>query len=240
MSEAPRSSALGDGPHGVLLGRTQELGVLTGALVAGGSALILGGKGMGKSALLAAAHRAAIARGLSTGLAAASERSDITLAGLIDSLDAGGTVKAARVRALQARLRRWCFEHPCAIFLDDGDRASGEVLRTVRRIVFETSASVVVAARVGPADPPDRLRRAAYPGSREIRLAPLKPRFARALARIHLGGDPKHENAIIRQSGGVPAAIVEMARRHRDRQYSFQGQISWTLLIADLRMENRI
>lgn len=223
-----------------LIGRDDELAVVRQALVPGGAALIVGGKGMGKSALLVVAHRAALAAGFRAGLAAATERTDATLAHLLGGLGALAGDKSSGARALLGRLVRWCSDHRSAIFLDDADRANAGLLRAVRHVVLETSAAVVVAARTGPADPPDRLRHAIYAGTREVRLGPLSARAARALANGHLGADGSLAAEIVRESGRVPAAIVEMALRHREPQYRFGGRVSWTLLLADLRLENRI
>jgi hypothetical protein len=227
-------------PAATLFGRGAELAMLKAALVPGGSALVLGRAGTGKSALLAAARHAALATGMEAGLTGAVERTDVTLARLLLALGAGRGAKSLGVRALQARLLRWCSEHQLAVFLDDADRASAGLLRTVRRVVLETSACVVVAGRIGPADSPDRLRNAIFPGTREIRLGPLPAAAARALADTHLGTDEALAAEIARESGRIPAAIVEMVRRHREPRYRFGSRTSWALLLADLRVENRI
>jgi hypothetical protein len=224
----------------VLLGRESELELVKEAIAPGGAALILGGKGIGKSALLAAAHRAALAAGSGAGLAAASERTEATLAQLLESLGAPAGPGVLGARALRGRLIRWCSDRRSAIFLDDADRANAGLLRALRHVVLETSTAVVVAARTGPADPPDRLRHAVFAGTREVRLGPLSLRAARALAIAHLGADGPLAAEIVRESGRIPAAIVEMARRHREPRYLFDGRISWALVLADLRVENRI
>lgn len=223
----------------ILFGRDDELSVLKGALAARGSALVLGGKGTGKSALLECAHGAAVAAGLAAGLTAASERTDETLAHLLRALGAAGA-RALGARALRTRLVRWCSDHRSAILLDDADRANVGLLRALRHVVLETSASVIVAARTGPADPPDRLRHAVFPGTREVRLGPLPPGAARALACLHLGANGELAAEIVRESGRMPAAIVEMVRRRHELRYQIGGRTSWTLLLADLRLENRL
>ena len=222
-----------------LVGREAELGQLLAGLVPGGAALLLGGKGVGKSALLEAARDAAIAAGFDAGLAHSTEQAAVSLARLLAALGAGSTPGQA-VGVLQARLVQRCSDRPAALFVDDADRAGPGLLRALRRVVLETRACVFAAARTGPADPPSRLRRALFPGSREVRLGPLPPGPARSLARRWLGAAGGLAVDIARESGGVPAAIVEMARRHRDARYRFGGRVSWALLLADLRIENRI
>jgi len=226
--------------HGAIpeiFGREEELAVLKSVIVPGGAALILGPKGIGKTALLSAAQRVASQAGFATGRAATTDRNDVTLARLLESL---GVPLAARMgsRALERELLRWCDAHHCALFLDDADRANVGLLHTLRRVVLESSACTVAAARTGPADAPDRLRRAVFP-TKEVRLGPLSPAAARSLARA-AGVPPGLVKEVVRRSGRVPVAVVEMARRHRYMRYQIGGRVSWDLLLADLRLSNRL
>jgi len=220
-----------------VFGRERELERLGAAIVPGGSALILGPKGMGKSALLSAARRLAFQGGFATGLAAVTDRNEVTLVRLLESL---GVPAAAHrgTRTLVRALFRWCGTHRCAVFLDDADRGNTGWLHTLRRLALETSASTFVAARTGPADAPDRLRRALLSGT-EVRLGPLSHSAARSLARS-AGVPAELVDEVVRRSAGVPVAIVEMAKRHRCTRYRIGGRIAWDLLLADLRLSNRL
>jgi hypothetical protein len=220
-----------------ILGREEELAVLRSVLVPGGAALILGPKGMGKTALLSAVERLASQAGFTAGHAATADRNDVTLSRLLGSL---GITAEARMgsRALERELLRHCDSHRCAMFLDDADRANAGLLHTLRRVALETSACTIAAARTGPADAPDRLRRAVLAG-KEVRLGPLSLAAARSLARA-AGVPPELVDEVARRSGRVPVAVIEMARRHRYMRYQIGGRVAWDLLLADLRLSNRL
>jgi len=235
MTTVTTSDHLVAGPE--IFGRESELALLRTATVPGGSALIVGSKGMGKSALLLEARRMAALAGFATALAGATDRNDATLTHLLES--SGITdVPRAGTRSLERVLLRWCEAHRCAVFVDDADRANAGLLHTLRRLALETMACTIVAARIGPADAPDRIRRAIVSGT-EVRLGPLARAPARSLARA--AGVPLDlVDEVVRRSGRVPVAIVEMARRHRYMRYQIGGRVAWDLLLADLRLSNRL
>ncbi len=220
------------------LGRESELALLKTALVPGGAALILGGKGIGKSTLLAAARHIASAAGFSTGLISVTDRKIEGLRGLLAALGVPMQPEDERIRILEARLLRWCDAHRCAVLLDEADRADTGMLRTLRRIALQTSACMIVAARTGSGETPDRLRRAVLAG-KEVRLGPLSPAAAQSIA-LREGVPPELVDEVVRRSARVPVAIVEMAHRHQQARYQVGGHVAWDLLLADLRVSNRL
>ena len=180
---------------------------------------LLGGAGLGKSALLAEIGERARAAGLQVVAGRGSEHErDVPYGLIVDALgeDAGapGEVPVAerflRHRAVASRLVGL---GPVAVLLDDlhwADEASLElVLHLLRRPVAVPALLVIAARPVGPAG---RLLDAARsaPGWEQLALDPLDRQAS--LELVAGVTDPAVRERVVREARGIPLYLHELAR----------------------------
>lgn len=227
-------------PANPLIGRSREIEWVTASLRPGKAGLILGPKGVGKTALARTAHDLATAGGLRVAFTARPDDLSAALADLTSALLLGETKNSCRAR-LGRVLHSLRQEPPTFVLVDNADLVCRSFARALKRMTLETETGILLAARTGPREDTSLLRGLVFAGSNELHLRPLSHAFAEALARRHLRPHDIHlASEIARSSGGIPAAVVEMARRSSDARYRIGGAVSFTLILADLHIENRV
>ena len=235
VTEAPWSPAPGTRLHG----RETELAEVEGLLASGlRCAVLLGGPGEGKSALLTAVADRLRAAG-TTVLAVAGRPADrsLPLAGLAELLLLGRSPGSALASELRLRLLdlvrgtgaratplglrldvlTWLEElagdAPLVVAVDDAqwlDPTSLQVLTFLAHRVGATPVSLLLAARADP--PPAELR-----GLPSVPLAPLGEASARLLvAEVAPGLAEPAVRTLLGRAAGNPLALVELARSGPD------------------------
>jgi hypothetical protein len=233
-------------PGPSLIGRDQELGVLTDLIDrirhGGGTILVLGEPGIGKSSLLRAAadygRQQSLRVLVTTGIEAEAQ---LPFAGLHQLLwpvlDAAGRLPEAQQSALSAAfgtgggqrpepfiialatlnlLADLAAQQPVLLVVDDAnwlDKPSQDVLTFIARRVGADPIVVIASIRTGH---DVALASAALP---ELDVRGLDDRSARALLAAH-GGDLTHasQERILREALGNPLALVELPKALRGSQ----------------------
>lgn len=237
MESSPREDAATPG----LLERDRELRRIDRALAAaarsgGGTLVVEGDPGVGKSGLLRAARELAEARGMGVLVANASElERDLPFGAARQLLETGGFDgvgpaglpggQAAWIEALYAALLDRIYPErargaavPHLLIADDVQWADQPSLRFLVHICLRIESLpvlLIAAVRTGERSPPpelDALRSAAR--SESMRLRPLGADAVRRIVRDALGGevDESLVAACLRASGGYPFYVHELTR----------------------------
>lgn len=221
-----------------IVGRDAELAVLDAALVRlaagiGGVILIEGDAGIGKSALLRHAARAAAVSGadvLRVGGDEWAQRRPFgvvealfgTLAGsvAISSGDVGGSARFAVQEAVIDIVERRVARRPLLVAVDDlqwVDAPSSAVLAALCRRTADLALLVVAATRPHSASAPGVPAVASTDGIETIMLHPLDPTAVEQIAAVALGASPGPRlRAHLARASGNPFFVTEVLRALRD------------------------
>ncbi len=201
----------------MLLGRHTELAALAGlldgaAVQRGGTLVVRGAAGVGKSALVGAAVAEAARRGLRV-LATTAFQAEIHVpyAGLHDLLGSPSVVDSEAPHGV-ARAVLDLFtagDSPLLVVVEDAqwlDRPSWDALTFAGRRLGSDAVAVLMAMRDGP-ETDQRLTVAALP---ELAVEPLAEAPARALLdRIAPGLAPALRDQVLGDAGGNPLGLIE-------------------------------
>ena len=242
-----------------LIGRDSEIAavelLLAGIGDGGGSLLVLGDPGIGKSALAEMARRRAADRGMRVlTCAGVPGEAHLSFAGLHQLLrpvlaEAGGLPRGQR-NALRTALgvsdgvapamplvglatlellAAGAGQAPVLVIAEDVhwlDSSTCEVLAFVSRRLGADPVGLVGTAREAELD--DNPMAAA--GLAELRLGPLDPAAAAALLDAHAGLDPVVRQQVLAEAAGNPLALVELpaAAGQRESREALNGWIPLT------------
>ncbi|MEU5950453.1 AAA family ATPase [Micromonospora sp. NPDC047465] len=236
------------GPGGILVGRARELDLLetflVGAATRGGTLVVSGEAGVGKTALLEAAAARAQLLGFQVVRAAGAEfEVDVSFAtlnqllgpflGLLPQLEAphweaigaavalgGGHASDPTLvsTATLALLRQAASRQPVLLVVDDLpwlDRASARVLAFVARRVANNPIGVLVAARTGEAGFFDEV---AFP---RLTVPPLEESAAETLLEQNFPAlTPRVRRRLLDEARGNPLALLELPVALEDLRHS--------------------
>lgn len=247
-----------------LVGREREQGILASRLEQletgrGGTLLVVGSEGMGKSRLLAEAGALPVAQRVATAHACAQHRSGMLLADLLEVLDAdggaAGTLRAGVARGPAAvdlaveSVRRIAAERPLAIALEDLHRADAVSLELLPAVIAALGAhDVLFLLTLQPDAAGDLARRFEHAGAPEtLRLEPLPPEASRALVEREATEPLPAEvmELLLARGAGNPARLLsgvflapalraEHEHRRHDERTSETERRRATILFADI------
>jgi DNA-binding CsgD family transcriptional regulator len=219
----------GEHARSVLVGRTGELEHLDALAEAartgrGERLIVVGDPGLGRTALLDAAHRRSARRGVRVVHLRAVLGQDVLPYSLIEDLVrvVGGAGDVATGpggwdRALLDLLVALVLQRPALLLVDDADFADADSLRTLRTAVERLGAgslSTVLALR------PDPAILACFASWPRQDLAPLDPDASTALLRAVLGThrSPTLAPGVVEALGGNPLGLTHAAATLTDAQ----------------------
>src|SRR6185295_757785 len=226
-----------------LVGRDPEIAAVESLLArirdGGGSLLVLGDPGIGKSALAAVASRRAADRGMRVlTCAGVPGEAHLSFAGrhaLLTALGAGGGVAPALLLVGMATLELLAARAgraPVLVVAEDVhwlDSSTCEVLAFVSRRLGADPIGLVGTAREAELED-NPLARA---GLAELRLGPLDPAAAAALLDAHGVRDPVVRRRVLEEAAGNPLALVELPLTAS--QHDSRGPVNgWTPLTRRL------
>jgi DNA-binding CsgD family transcriptional regulator len=213
-----------------LVGREHVLGVAHEHLLGGGSVVLVGRHGSGRTRLLGELQRRH--PGPSLALRPGPATADLPLGVLVAELpELDGVLEhllgEAR-RAVVERLRALADGRRLLVTVDDAEHLDATTAAGLCELVDGLPWCGLAAATVPAAAYDPRLPTGAHPGVRVLDVGPLGAAEVRALASDELGGpvDGSLAAELTRRSAGVPAAVLELVRGARETgALDFDGEV---------------